>query len=83
MELCIRLFLPPHADSASRQDIFDNPVFYDDGASANDVRQGADGDCWFMSALCALANEKHLIDKVCVAKDEKVGVYGFLFHRGE
>lgn len=71
-----------HANRAC-QEIFDKPVFYDDGASASDVRQGADGDCWFMSALCALANEKHLIDKICVARDEKVGVYGFVFHRGE
>ena len=23
-----------------------------------------------------------LIEKVCVARDEKVGVYGFLFYRG-
>ena len=35
-----------------------------------------------MAALCALGNKRGLIDKVCVAKDEKVGVYGFVFHRG-
>lgn len=71
-----------HADTGF-QDIFEKPVFYEDGASASDVRQGNDGDCWFMAALCALANEKHMIDKVCVANDEKVGIYGFVFHRGE
>lgn len=60
--------------------IFDKPVFYDDGASASDIRQGANGDCWFMSALCALGN-KNLINKVCVHRDEQVGVYGFVFHR--
>lgn len=64
------------------QYIFDKPVFYDDGASASDVRQGANGDCWFMSSLCALGN-KNLIDRVCVHRDEKVGVYGFVFHRGK
>ncbi len=62
-------------------DIFDDPKFYIGGATANDVRQGRDGDCWFMSALCTLSNKPGLIDKVCVARDEKVGVYGFVFHR--
>ncbi|KAI4255206.1 MAG: hypothetical protein LQ352_002687 [Teloschistes flavicans] len=62
-------------------DIFDNPVFFKEGVSANDVRQGSNGDCWFLSALCALSNKKNLVDRVCVARDEKVGVYGFVFHR--
>ncbi len=64
------------------QDIFENPVFFQEGASASDVRQGQNGDCWFLSALCAICNKKDLIDKVCVARDEEVGVYGFVFHRG-
>ena len=64
------------------QDIFENPVFFEEGASASDVRQGFNGDCWFLSALCALCNKKGLVDKICVARDEEVGVYGFVFHRG-
>ncbi|KAL8976622.1 MAG: hypothetical protein Q9205_007406 [Flavoplaca limonia] len=64
------------------EDIFENPHFNTDGMSANDVRQGQNGDCWLMSALCALSNSKGLLDKICVARDEKVGVYGFVFHRG-
>lgn len=36
-----------------------------------------------MAALCGLGNMEGLIDKVCVARDEVVGVYGFVFHRGE
>jgi hypothetical protein len=47
------------------------------------VRQGRDGDCYLMAALCGLGNMEGLIDKVCVARDEVVGVYGFVFHRGE
>ena len=50
--------------------------------TANDVRQGRDGDCWFMSSVCTLSNKEDLLEKVCVARDEKVGVYGFVFHRG-
>jgi hypothetical protein len=64
------------------EDIFENPQFFIDGAQANDVRQGKEGDCWFMSALCTLSNKESLITNVCVARDEKIGVYGFVFHRG-
>lgn len=62
-------------------DIFDKPEFYIDGPTANDVRQGRDGDCWLMSALCTLSNKKGLIERLCVAHDQNVGVYGFVFHR--
>lgn len=35
-----------------------------------------------MSALATISNKEGLIHKVCVARDEQVGVYGFVFHRG-
>ncbi|CAD6573733.1 MAG: hypothetical protein ASARMPREDX12_006221 [Alectoria sarmentosa] len=62
-------------------DIFEDPVFFEEGATASDVRQGFNGDCWFLSALCALCNKKDLVDKICVTRDEEVGVFGFVFHR--
>lgn len=62
-------------------DIFEKPQFYIGGATGNDVRQGANGDCWLLAALCTLGNMKGLIDRVCVARDEQIGVYGFVFHR--
>ena len=81
--------MPPHSFKLSlvtladiSKQIFDKPVFLEEGATASDVRQGKNRDCWFMSALCALGGKKDLIDRVCVARDEKVGVYGFVFHRG-
>jgi len=67
-------------------DIFDKPQFFVDGASAKDIRQGREGDCWFLSALSTLCNlepTEHLINKVCVARDQDVGVYGFVIHRGK
>ncbi|PSS20630.1 hypothetical protein M430DRAFT_66307 [Amorphotheca resinae ATCC 22711] len=60
-------------------DIFDEPEFYKSGATANDIRQGKDGDCWLKAALCTLGNKPGLIEDVCVARDEEVGVYGILY----
>lgn len=62
-------------------EIFDKPQLYVDGPTANDVRQGRDGDCWLLAALCTLSNKKGLIERLLVAHDEHVGVYGFVFHR--
>ncbi|MCJ1309740.1 hypothetical protein MMC25_003401 [Agyrium rufum] len=62
-------------------EMYENPSFYVEGTTASDVRQGMDGDCWFLSALCALSNKDGLVQQVCVARDEAVGVYGFVFHR--
>jgi hypothetical protein len=65
-------------------DIFDNPQFYVEGVSAKDIRQGSDGDCWFLSALatlCGMEPAQDLIERVCVARDEEVGVYGFVLYR--
>jgi hypothetical protein len=64
------------------EDIFDKPQFFIDGATATDVHQGNGGDCWFLAALMAISAKKELIEDVCVARDEKVGVYGFVFFRG-
>lgn len=66
------------------RDIFDNPKFFVKGYHAQDIRQGRNGDCWFLSALAALCNvedTQHMIERVCVARDEEVGVYGFLLYR--
>lgn len=62
-------------------DIFEDPQFYIGAPSARDVRQGQDGDCWLMAALCTLTNKSGLIERICVARDELVGVYGFVFYR--
>ncbi|KAJ7749668.1 hypothetical protein B0H16DRAFT_1551042 [Mycena metata] len=61
--------------------IFGNPSFFVDGADSNDVIQGKLGDCWFLSALTTMTTAKGLLEKFCVACDEQVGIYGFLFFR--
>lgn len=35
-------------------DIFDAPQFFIDGPTVADIRQGRNGDCWLMAALCVL-----------------------------
>ena len=67
-------------------DIFDNPKFFVGGANASDLRQGREGDCWFISALGSLCVDEEdplLIEKICPirARNERVGVYGFVFYR--
>ncbi|KAJ7113978.1 hypothetical protein C8R44DRAFT_676421 [Mycena epipterygia] len=61
--------------------IFKDPSFFIDGAESNDIVQGRLGDCWFLSALATMSTAKGLLEKFCVARDEKVGVYGWIFYR--
>lgn len=63
-------------------DIFEKPNFFAEGLTANDVRQGQNSDFWLMASVCTLSNSRNLMEKLCVARDEKVGVYGFVFCRG-
>ncbi|THU75445.1 cysteine proteinase, partial [Dendrothele bispora CBS 962.96] len=63
-------------------EIFENPQFFVDGADSADLVQGGSiGDCWFVSALATMATKKNLVERFCVARDEQVGVYGFIFFR--
>lgn len=62
-------------------EIFENPQFFVNGPKASDVRQGHDGDCWLMAALCTMGNKTGLIERICVAQNEKIGIYGFVFYR--
>ncbi|KAF2258690.1 cysteine proteinase [Lojkania enalia] len=61
--------------------IFEKPSFTVDGYSSSDVRQGANGDCWFLAAVATICSDPQLMDKVCVERDEECGVYGFVFYR--
>ncbi|TDL21385.1 cysteine proteinase [Rickenella mellea] len=61
--------------------IFEDPQFYVDGVNVSDIVQGSIGDCWFMNAISAVASKPKLIENLCVARDEIVGVYGFIFCR--
>ncbi|KAM0812698.1 hypothetical protein AB5N19_12689 [Seiridium cardinale] len=61
--------------------IFDSPQFIVNGFSSSDIKQGCNGDCWWLAAVATIAHRKDLMEKVCVARDEDCGVYGFVFQR--
>lgn len=64
--------------------IYEKPAFTIDGFSTSDIMQGSNGDCWWLAAVATLCSDKRLLEKVCVARDEECGVYGFVFfHQGE
>lgn len=69
-------------ESVHRLDwIFKNPQFTVNGYSHTDVQQGESGDCWWLAAISTIAHRKDLMDRICVARDEECGVYGFVFQR--
>jgi hypothetical protein len=78
---------PTYACAKRVGDIFDNPQFYvHRDAHVKDMRQGAEGDCWFISSLgclCVDTQFPKLVERLCPpeARDEKVRVYGFVFFR--
>ncbi|KAJ3285299.1 hypothetical protein HDU79_007449 [Rhizoclosmatium sp. JEL0117] len=62
--------------------LFDKPTFFKDGGMLpGDIEQGYEGDCWFLAALSILASDPELLLRIMVARDEQVGVYGFVFNR--
>lgn len=61
--------------------IFESPQFTINGYSSSDIKQGGNGDCWWLAAVATIAHRKDLMEKVCVARDEDCGVYGFVFQR--
>ena len=56
-------------------------MFNAEGACGDDVMQGSLGNCWFIAALVSVAAKPGLMQRLCVARDEAVGVYGFVFFR--
>lgn len=86
-DLCLRGLVSPKDESLDPGDVmritdlFDSPTFFKDGASSSDIEQGGLDDCWFLSALATVATVPHLLDRICVERDEFVGVYGFVFFR--
>ncbi|CAG8485891.1 17883_t:CDS:2 [Cetraspora pellucida] len=59
-------------------EIFKVPQFFiHKSGKANSPIQGEVNSCWFIASLAVIGNDLDLLEKICVARDEKVGVYGF------
>lgn len=72
----------PPAESVHRIAwIYGKPEFTINGFDSSDVQQGGEGDCWWVAAVATLCSLPEQMEKVCVARDEECGVYGFVFHR--
>ncbi|VEL32549.1 unnamed protein product [Protopolystoma xenopodis] len=57
--------LPPRKIEWMRPgDIVDDPMFFSEGVSRFDVRQGELGDCWLLAAIACLCMHKELFDQV-------------------
>ncbi|KAF8194988.1 hypothetical protein BJ912DRAFT_1085666 [Pholiota molesta] len=69
------------ADVRRVAEIFANPVFYSGTPKSAEIVQGALDDSYLVSALSTMTSVERLIKNLCVARDEEVGVYGFLFYR--
>ncbi|KAJ7230247.1 hypothetical protein GGX14DRAFT_410225 [Mycena pura] len=88
-EACLNGLTPLPDESYSPSDvrrvnqIFEKPQFFIDGADSNDIVQGALGDCWFLSALATMSTAAGLVEKFCVARDEEIGIYGFIFYKDD
>ncbi|KAG8833691.1 hypothetical protein FRC17_010223 [Serendipita sp. 399] len=82
-DLCLKPLDPPSDEALSPAGVYiwDEPHFFIDGTASSDVEQGSLGDCWFLSALASVASIPGFLDKICVERDEAVGVYGFIFFR--
>ncbi|KAF7361013.1 Calpain catalytic domain-containing protein [Mycena sanguinolenta] len=62
-------------------ELFQDAEFFSDSPYSNEIIQGNSANCWFISSLAATSTVKGLVEKYCVARDEEVGVYGFVFWR--
>ncbi|EQC38801.1 hypothetical protein SDRG_03760 [Saprolegnia diclina VS20] len=61
------------------RNIFTSPVFCDNGYDASDIQDGYAS--WFLAAVASACAMPGLLARVCVARDETVGVYGFIFFK--
>ncbi|CAE7095601.1 unnamed protein product [Rhizoctonia solani] len=73
--------VPRPADVLRVTQIFEEPQFFIYGASSSDIVQGVLDDSSFLSGVSTVATMEGLINRICVHRDEEIGVYGFVFYR--
>ncbi|KAG9292488.1 hypothetical protein G9A89_001561 [Geosiphon pyriformis] len=61
--------------------LYPGSKFYADGAHPGEIAAGVLWDIWFVAAVSVCKNIPGLLERICVARDEEVGVYGFIFFK--
>ncbi|CAJ0649458.1 10904_t:CDS:2 [Entrophospora sp. SA101] len=51
------------------------------GVESNDINHVSVGNCWFIASLGTITCIPGLLEKICAKRDEKFGIYGFIFSR--
>ena len=60
------------------------PVLFAAGSDPNDIRQGALGDCWFLSAIAVLSQHPDRLKSVFLSKTANMfGVYSLRFFKND
>ncbi|UKZ78679.1 hypothetical protein TrVFT333_006425 [Trichoderma virens FT-333] len=63
--------------------IFKKPQFVVDTFSGYNTKQGVGGNCWWVAAVASIAHRRDIMEKICVARNESCGIYGFVFHKDQ
>jgi len=64
----------------SLQEIHSDPVFFHEGATRFDVKQGELGDCWLLAALANLTLNPKLLHQVVPEDNSFEDNYAGIFH---
>eukprot|EP00466_Bigelowiella_natans_P020046 jgi/Bigna1/129142/aug1.8_g3850 len=57
------------------------PHLFEDDIEPSDIRQGALGDCWFLSAIAVLSQHRKRLESVFLNTDSKNGLYSVRFFK--
>ena len=61
-------------------EISESPMFFVDGASRFDIKQGKLGDCWLLAAMANLTLHKKLLENVIPVDQYFTKKYAGIFH---
>mmetsp|Transcript_13890 Transcript_13890/g.26293 ORF Transcript_13890/g.26293 Transcript_13890/m.26293 type:complete len:1904 (+) Transcript_13890:1-5712(+) len=57
------------------------PKLFEDEIEPADIRQGALGDCWFLSAIAVLSQHRKRLESIFLSHTDNQGVYSLRFYK--